>query len=56
MTTQIFSVAVTLLWILVTTRTAIKAATGDMFFAPCLKDLEGKKVEAERNCPEQVPV
>jgi tellurite resistance protein TehA-like permease len=54
--TQIFSVAVTLLWILVMTRTAMKAATGDMFFAPCLKDLEGKKAEAERNCPEQVPV
>jgi len=52
----IFSVAVTLLWVLVMTRTVMKAATGDMFFAPCLKDLEGKKAEAERNCPEQLSV
>jgi len=52
----IFSVAVTLLWIMVAIRTVKRAATGDMFFAPCLKDLEGMKEQAERNCPEQAPV
>lgn len=52
----IFSVAVTLLWIMVTVRTLKRVWTGDMFFAPCLKDLEGKKEEAERNCPAESPV
>jgi hypothetical protein len=42
---------VTLLWIMVAARTVHKAWTGEIFFAPCLKDLEGKKGEAERNCP-----
>jgi len=49
----IFSVAVTLLWIMVATRTVMKAITGEMFFAPCLKILEGKKEEAEKNCPSE---
>jgi hypothetical protein len=39
----------------VAVRTVKRAATGDMFFAPCLKDLEGKKEQAEKNCPEQLP-
>ncbi|KAH8809938.1 malate permease [Hyaloscypha sp. PMI_1271] len=51
----IFSVAVTLLWIMVAARTTKRAATGEMFFAPCLEDLEGEKAEAERNCPEEIP-
>jgi tellurite resistance protein TehA-like permease len=51
----IFSVAVTLLWILVAARTLGRVWTGAMFFAPCLKDLEGKKAEAERNCPAVSP-
>ncbi|KAI7270233.1 putative C4-dicarboxylate transporter/malic acid transport protein [Hortaea werneckii] len=38
----IFSVAVTLLWIAVTSGTLQRAWTGEMFFAPCLKDLEQK--------------
>ncbi len=36
----------TLLWIIVAIGTLKKAATGEMFFAPCLKDLEGKEKEA----------
>jgi tellurite resistance protein TehA-like permease len=51
----IFSVAVTLLWMMVAARTLSKVWTGDMFFAPCLKDLEGKKAEAEKNCPTESP-
>ncbi|RMX79831.1 hypothetical protein D0869_08010 [Hortaea werneckii] len=39
----IFSVAVTLLWIVVSCGTLQRAWTGDMFFAPCLKDLEQQK-------------
>ncbi|KAI7477421.1 putative C4-dicarboxylate transporter/malic acid transport protein [Hortaea werneckii] len=38
----IFSVAVTLLWIVVSCGTLQRAWTGEMFFAPCLKDLEQK--------------
>ena len=34
-----FSVTVTLLWIVVASGTLWKAFTGEMFFAPCLKDL-----------------
>jgi hypothetical protein len=40
---------------MVAIRTVKRAATGEMFFAPCLKDLEGKKEEAERNCPAGIP-
>jgi len=39
---------------MVSIRTVKRAATGEMFFAPCLKDLEGKKAEAEKNCPERI--
>ena len=53
---QIFSVAVTLLWIMVAVGTVRRAWTGEIFFAPCLKDLEGKKAQAEQNCPEQMTV
>merc|ERR1711977_304671 len=52
----IFSVAVTLLWIMVAVGTVRRAWTGEIFFAPCLKDLEGKKAQAEQNCPEQMTV
>lgn len=38
-----FSVSVMLLWIVVATGTLRKALTGELFFAPCLKDLEGKE-------------
>lgn len=51
----IFSVAVILLWIMVALGTMKKVYTGDIFFAPCLKDLEGKKDEAEKNCPAESP-
>jgi hypothetical protein len=40
---------------MVAARTMKRAATGETFFAPCLKDLEGKKTEAESNCPEEIP-
>ena len=42
---QILSVAVTLLWIIVACGTLRKLATGEILFAPCLKDLEGLKKE-----------
>jgi hypothetical protein len=53
---QVFSTAVTLLWIMVACGTIKRAYTGDMFFAPCLKDLEGKEAQAELNCPVLAPV
>ncbi len=34
---------VILLWIMVSIGTIRKAATGEIFYAPCLKDLEVKK-------------
>jgi hypothetical protein len=40
---------------MVTVGTLKRALTGEMFFAPCLKDLEGKKEQAEKNCPEKLP-
>ncbi|KAH9216690.1 C4-dicarboxylate transporter/malic acid transport protein-like protein [Leptodontidium sp. 2 PMI_412] len=52
----IFSVAVTLLWIMVAIGTIRRAWTGEIFFAPCLKDLEGKKEQAQNNCPEELTV
>ncbi|EED13231.1 MFS transporter, putative [Talaromyces stipitatus ATCC 10500] len=39
----VFSVAVVLLWILVSTRTVIGAVEGKVFHAPCLADLEVPK-------------
>jgi hypothetical protein len=46
-----FSVAVTLLWIGVSLGTLWKAATGEIFFAPCLKDLEGRESERRKGHP-----
>ena len=43
----IFSVCVVLLWLLVSARTAIRAWTGDMFFAPCAADFEKKWIQKE---------
>ena len=40
---------VTLLWIMVVCGTLKKLITGDLLFAPCLKDLEGKKELAEKH-------
>jgi len=45
---------VTLLWIMVATATIRKAWTGDLFFAPCLKDIEGKEHLARKNLRETV--
>lgn len=53
---QIFSVAIVLLWIVVSIGTIQRVATGELFFAPCLKELDGKKAEAEKNCPSECPV
>jgi tellurite resistance protein TehA-like permease len=50
---QIFSVFVILLWILVAFRTATKAFFGQLIFAPCLKDLEGKEKEGETHFAEK---
>lgn len=38
-----FSVIVTLLWIVVSTGTLVRAWSGELFVAPCLKDLEEEK-------------
>lgn len=40
------SICVTLLWIMVACGTVRKLATGELLFAPCLKDLEG--IEKDR--------
>ncbi|KAK5998415.1 Sulfite efflux pump SSU1 [Cladobotryum mycophilum] len=42
--TMIISLSVVLLWIVVALRTVQLAITGEMFFAPCLKDLRTKPV------------
>lgn len=43
----IFSVAVTLLWIVVALGTLQRAWTGAIFVAPCLKEVEGKEAKAK---------
>lgn len=43
----IFSICVVLLWLLVSARTAVRAWTGDMFFAPCAADFEKKWIQRE---------
>lgn len=43
---QILSLSVLLLWIVVATRTVKLAITGEMFHAPCLKDLRDKSEAA----------
>ncbi|KIM99190.1 hypothetical protein OIDMADRAFT_201827 [Oidiodendron maius Zn] len=45
----VFSVMVTLLWIVVATGTVQKAIYGNLIFAPCLKDLEGKEEQGEKH-------
>lgn len=40
---------VTLLWIIVVCGTLKKLVKGDLLFAPCLKDLEGKEKLAEKH-------
>jgi len=51
---QILSVSVTLLWIIVAFGTLRKLATGELLFAPCLRDLEGlKKERGERHFGEK---
>ncbi|MCJ1255042.1 Plasma membrane sulfite pump involved in sulfite metabolism [Lignoscripta atroalba] len=44
----IFSVCVTLLWIMVSCGTVKKLATGGLLFAPCLKDIEGEQTRAAK--------
>ena len=39
---QILSLSVVCLWIVVACRTMVLVVTGEMFFAPCLKDVRGK--------------
>ncbi|KIW04163.1 uncharacterized protein PV09_04970 [Verruconis gallopava] len=45
----IFSVAVVLLWMVVATGTAMKAWTGELFFAPCLDDWKRRLEEKRSN-------
>lgn len=49
----IFSLVVTLLWIVVAIGTLIRAWTGDIFVAPCLKEVEDKEKEAQRQLEER---
>jgi len=37
-----------MLWIVVACGTLRKLATGELLYAPCLKDLEGKKKRGEK--------
>ncbi|KAK5107700.1 hypothetical protein LTR62_000894 [Meristemomyces frigidus] len=43
-----FSLAVALFWIVVTCGTLQRAWTGEIFFAPCLKDVEGKEEQGKK--------
>jgi hypothetical protein len=45
-----FSVAVTLLWIIVAFGTLQRAWTGAIFVAPCLKEVEGEEEKAREAC------
>jgi tellurite resistance protein TehA-like permease len=49
----IFSISVTLLWIVVATGTIRRALTGELFFAPCLKDLEEKESRWGKHCKQK---
>ena len=49
-TLQIFSVAVTLLWVVVSVGTIKKAISGEIFVAPCLKDLDINKEKGQAPC------
>lgn len=52
---QILSVCVTLLWIMVACGTLKKLATGQILFAPCLADLDRlKKERIERHSAEKL--
>ena len=46
----IFSISVTLLWIVVATGTVRRALTGELLFAPCLKDLEEQEDRWGNHC------
>jgi hypothetical protein len=50
---QIFTIAVILLWIVVSVRTAIGAISGKVFFAPCVADLNARN-EDEKDRSKQV--
>ncbi|PNY27301.1 Sulfite efflux pump SSU1 [Tolypocladium capitatum] len=50
--TTIISLSVLLLWVMVAARTLLLVVTGEMFFAPCLKDLREK--EQAGSCDKQV--
>jgi len=49
----IFSLAVVLLWIVVTAGTLRGALSGELFFAPCLKQWEAEQAERKLS-PEKV--
>ncbi|KAF6820230.1 c4-dicarboxylate transporter malic acid transport [Colletotrichum sojae] len=44
--TMVFSISVCLLWLLVAVRTLHQAISGEIFFAPCLRDLRDKQAQA----------
>ncbi|TKA65472.1 hypothetical protein B0A55_09354 [Friedmanniomyces simplex] len=48
----IFSVSVVILWIVVALGTLQRAWTGEMFFSPCLKELEEREAGAKGACGE----
>ena len=49
----IFSVVVVILWMIVATETMRRALTGELFYAPCLKELEKKELELKKYFQEE---
>ena len=43
-----------MLWIIVASGTLRKALTGELFFAPCLEDLEGKEKQGAKHFGEKI--
>jgi tellurite resistance protein TehA-like permease len=50
----IFSLTVVLLWIVVSIRTIQQACTGQLFFAPCVKEWEAAQKERNKEKPSPV--
>ena len=44
---QILSLAVVCLWLLVATRTAVASASGKIFYAPCVAEYERERIKKE---------
>lgn len=53
---KILFVAVTLLWVVVAIGTVKHALTGELLFAPCLKEVEQAELRAEQRKRRRYPV